>query len=77
MFPQYSKVAINKHAKKPLNGEPVFDKRKTNKGRPKKLTVRDERSILRTRKYMHAETLALLTKPLYIPNMKYLKLLSW
>jgi hypothetical protein len=31
----------------------------------------------RTRKYMHAETLALLTKPLYFPNMKYLKLLSW
>jgi hypothetical protein len=26
-----------------------------------------------TRKYMHAETLALLTKPLYFPNMKYLK----
>jgi hypothetical protein len=30
-----------------------------------------------TGKYMHAETLALLTKPLYFPNMKYLKLLSW
>ena len=26
-----------------------------------------------TRKYMHAETLALLTKPFYFPNMKYLK----
>jgi hypothetical protein len=26
-----------------------------------------------TRKYMHAETLALLTKPLYFPNMKYLE----
>jgi hypothetical protein len=26
-----------------------------------------------TRKYMHAETLALQTKPLYFPNMKYLK----
>jgi hypothetical protein len=26
-----------------------------------------------TRKYMHAETLALLTEPLYFPNMKYLK----
>ena len=26
----------------------------------------------RTRKYMHAETLALLTKPVYFPNMKYL-----
>jgi retron-type reverse transcriptase len=29
--------------------------------------------LLYTRKYMHAETLALLTKPLYFPNMKYLK----
>jgi hypothetical protein len=28
-----------------------------------------------TGKYMHAETLALLTKP--FPNMKYLKQLSW
>jgi flagellar biosynthesis protein FlhB len=26
---------------------------------------------------MHAETLALLTKPLYFPNMKYLEQLSW
>jgi hypothetical protein len=28
-----------------------------------------------TRKYMNAETLAFLTKPLYFPNMKYPKLL--
>ena len=48
MFPQYSKAAIYKHAKTPLNGDPVFDKRKMNKGRPKKLTVQDERCILRT-----------------------------
>ena len=34
--------------KKPLNGEPVFDKRKMNKGRPKKLSIQDERSIIRT-----------------------------
>ena len=27
LFPQYSKVAVYKHAKKPLNGDPVFDKR--------------------------------------------------
>jgi hypothetical protein len=31
------------------------------------------RNTVKTRKYMHAETLALLTKPLYFPNMKYLK----
>jgi hypothetical protein len=30
-------------------------------------------TYIQTRKYMHAETLALLTKPLYFPNMKYLK----
>ena len=28
MFPQYSKAAIYKHAKKPLRLAPVFDKRK-------------------------------------------------
>ena len=48
IFPRYSKAAIYKHAKKPFNGEPVFDKRKMNKDRPNKLTVQDERSILRT-----------------------------
>ena len=47
MFPQYSRSAIYKHAKKPLNSEPVFDKRKLNKGRPRKLSVQDERSIIR------------------------------
>jgi transposase len=48
LFPQYSKAAVYKHAKKPLNGDPVFDKRKLNKGRPKKLSIQDERRILRT-----------------------------
>ena len=47
MFPQYSRSLIYKHAKKPLNGEQVFDKRKLNKGRPRKLPVQDERSIIR------------------------------
>ena len=46
MFPQYFRSAIYKHAKKPLNGEPVFDKRKLNKGRPRKLSVQDERIII-------------------------------
>ena len=48
MFPQYSKAAIYKHAQKPLNGEPVFDKRKANKGRPSKLSSQDKRSIVRS-----------------------------
>ena len=47
LLPQYSKAAVYKHAKKPLNGEPVFYKREQNKGRPKKLLPQDERSILR------------------------------
>jgi len=48
MFPQYSKAAIYKHAKKPINGELVFDKRKLNKGRPSKLSLQDKRSIVRS-----------------------------
>ena len=48
MFPQYSKAQIYVHAKKPINGEPVFDKRKLNKGRPRKFSAHDERSMTRT-----------------------------
>ena len=48
MFPQYSKAQIYIHAKKPLNGEKHFDKRKLNKGRPKKLSAQDSRNIIRT-----------------------------
>ena len=47
MFPHYSRSAIYKDAKKPLNGEPVFDTRKLNKSRPRKLSVQDEMSIIR------------------------------
>ena len=36
LFPQYRKATIYKHAKKPINGEKVFDRRSTNKGRPRK-----------------------------------------
>lgn len=48
MFPQYSKAQIYVHAKKPINGEAVFDKRHLNKGRPKKLSQYDQRSAIRT-----------------------------
>ena len=52
----------------PLIPEPSQPhERKVNVNR---ITIREIQS---TRKYMHAETLALLTKPLYFPNMKYLK----
>ena len=42
----YSKTTIFRHAKKPIS-DTVLDKRKLNKGRPKKLSVRTQRSILR------------------------------
>ncbi len=48
MFPQYSKAQIYVHAKKPLNGESLFDKRKLNKGRPSKLSSQGKRRIIRT-----------------------------
>ena len=46
LFPQYSKAAVYKHVKKPLNSDPVFNNRQQNKGRPKELSPLDERSIL-------------------------------
>ena len=48
LFPQYSKAQVYMHAKKPTSGEASFGKRKLNKGRPKKLSVQDTRSIKRT-----------------------------
>ena len=47
MFPQYSKAQIYVHAKKPINGEPVFNHRKFNEGRPRKFSPHDERSMKR------------------------------
>jgi hypothetical protein len=35
-FPKYSKATIYRHAKLPINEVATFDKRKHNKGRPKK-----------------------------------------
>ena len=47
-FPEYSKATIYRHARKPVFEKvAMFDKRKQNKGRPKKLSVRDERNIIR------------------------------
>lgn len=45
-YQKYSKATICRHMKKPFN-DLVNDKRKQNKGRPKKLTDRDRRNILR------------------------------
>lgn len=46
-FPKYSKATIYRHAKLPLHEINSFDKRKQNKGRPRKLTIRDERNLVR------------------------------
>lgn len=45
-YKKFSKATICRHMKKEI-GEKVFDKRKVNTGRPKKLTTRDERNLLR------------------------------
>ena len=55
MFPQYSKSAVYKHAKLPLNETPV-DKRKSNPGKQKKLSEKDERHVIRTLKKLRKET---------------------
>jgi len=45
-FPEYSKATIYRHAKKSIADEDN-DKRKANKGRPRKLSLRDERNLIR------------------------------
>ena len=45
MFSQYSKAQIYVHAKKPINGEPVFDHHKLQKGCPRKFSAHDEHSM--------------------------------
>ena len=48
MFLQYSKAQIYVYAKKPINGEPVFDHCKLNKGHPCKFSAHDEHSRKQT-----------------------------
>ena len=48
MYPQYSRASIYRHAKKKLCTEPPQDRRRFNKGRPTKVSVRDHRQILRS-----------------------------
>ena len=43
-------------------GENVFDKRRQNKGRPRKLTLRDERSIIRTVHKLRNESVSFSSK---------------
>ena len=41
----YKKATIYEHAKKPIAEEPVFDKRKLNKGRPRLLSPTDDNAV--------------------------------
>lgn len=55
MYPQYSQRTIYRHARATGTSEKI-DKRKQNKGRPSKLTIRDNRKIVRTLHRLRAET---------------------
>ena len=44
-FPKYSKATIYRHAKLPINDVATFDKGKHGKGRPRKLSIRDESNV--------------------------------
>jgi hypothetical protein len=44
-FPKYSKATIYRHAKLPINDVATFDKGKHSKGRPRKLSIRDESNV--------------------------------
>lgn len=47
-FQHLPKTTIYRHSKKPLGGSnPMIDKRHGNQGRPRKLSSRDERSVIR------------------------------
>ena len=46
-YPQYAPQSIYRHVKKPIDS-PVHDRRKYNPGRLKKLSVQDEKMLLRT-----------------------------
>ena len=46
-FPHYSRASIYRHAKKAIGGDAIFDKRKHNKGRPRKISERDKRNLIR------------------------------
>ena len=46
-YPKFSKTSIHRHSQKKI-GENVIDKRKQNRGRPRKLSERDERHLEQT-----------------------------
>ena len=46
-YPMYSQASIYRHAKKLIHDDKHFDGRTLNKGRPRKLSERDRRALLR------------------------------
>lgn len=65
MYPQYSERSVRRHASKEFNEE-HHDLRKNNKGRPKKLTLRDQRIILRLIPKLRAEDSSFTLKKLAV-----------
>ena len=47
LYPEYSGTSLYRHAVKSIDSIQIFDKRKFNKGTPKKVSLREERIILR------------------------------
>ena len=57
-YPSIPRRTISWHANKPIELEEVYDLRRINKGRPRKLTIRDERQILRAIPRIREKTLS-------------------
>ena len=55
MFPQYSPATIYRHAKRPIGKDIPINKSKLNKGRPRKISQRDSRKIVRSVKVLRKE----------------------
>ena len=47
-FAAFSTATLYRHAKKPIDGNTIVDRRTLNKGRPRKLTAHDQRALKRS-----------------------------
>ena len=47
IYPEYSRTSLYRYAAKSIDSTQVVDKRKFNRGRPRKVSLREERIILR------------------------------
>ena len=61
-YPQFAARSVYRHAGKPI--EDQVDKRKFNKGRPRKLTLREKRCVINTLKRLRKETYSFTAKRL-------------